>query len=86
MPRESSFRKVEKFGLVLVRFPPWFFARSERLSPAARGSVDGGRCMPNGPPKQSDLLRFIAEENKPQLVSLLLHAGERLPPGDDSTG
>eukprot|EP01048_Picozoa_sp_COSAG05_P007793 COSAG05_NODE_562_length_8653_cov_189.762333_3_plen_67_part_00 len=40
--------------------------------------------MQNGPPEQSDVLRFICEENKPQLVSLLLHAGERLPPGDDS--
>ena len=34
MSRESSFRKVEKFGLVLVRFPPLLLARSERLPPA----------------------------------------------------
>ena len=86
MPRESSFRKVEKFGLVLVRSPPLLLARSERLPPAARarGSVDCGRCMQNGPPEQSDVLRFICEENKPQLVSLLLHAGERLPPSNGS--
>ena len=85
MPRESSFRKVEKFGLVLVRFPLCFSrAPSDFRRPRARASVDCGRCMPNGPPEQSDLVRFIAEENKPQLVSLLLHAGERLPPGDDS--
>ena len=39
MPRESSFRKVEKFALVLVRFPPLLLARSERLPPAARARI-----------------------------------------------
>ena len=65
---------------------PLCFSRapSDFRRPRARGSVDCGRCMQNGAPEQSDLVRFIAEEHKPQLVSLLLHAGERLPLGDDS--
>ena len=66
--------------------PPPCFSRapSDFRRLRARGSVDCGRCMQNGPPEQSDVLRFICEENKPQLVSLVLHAGERLPPSNDS--
>eukprot|EP01048_Picozoa_sp_COSAG05_P017275 COSAG05_NODE_2332_length_3219_cov_8.397436_3_plen_72_part_00 len=45
MPRESSFRKVEKFGLVLVRFPPLLLARSERFPPAASARISRLRAV-----------------------------------------
>eukprot|EP01048_Picozoa_sp_COSAG05_P003609 COSAG05_NODE_171_length_15032_cov_41.734561_4_plen_80_part_00 len=39
--------------------------------------------MQNGPADQADLADFIARGNKPDLVELLRHAGERLPSGSD---
>ena len=41
--------------------------------------------MQNGPADQADLADFIARGNKPDLVALLRHAGERLPSGSDTT-
>ena len=40
--------------------------------------------MQNGPADQADLADFIARSNKPDLVELLRHAGERLPSGSDT--
>ena len=40
--------------------------------------------MKNGPADQADLADFIARSNKPDLVELLRHAGERLPSGSDT--
>ena len=40
--------------------------------------------MQNGPADQADLADFIARGNKPDLVALLRHAGERLPSGCDT--
>ena len=40
--------------------------------------------MQNGPADQADLADFIARGNKPDLVALLRHAGERLPSGSDT--
>ena len=40
--------------------------------------------MQDGPADQADLADFIARGNKPDLVALLRHAGERLPSGSDT--
>ena len=40
--------------------------------------------MQNGPADQADLADFVARSNKPDLVELLRHAGERLPSGSDT--
>ena len=41
--------------------------------------------MQDGPADQAELADFIARGNKPDLVALLRHAGERLPSGSDTT-
>ena len=50
----------------------------------ARSVLSLRRCMQNGPADQADLADFIARGNKPDLVALLRHAGERLPSGCDT--
>ena len=40
--------------------------------------------MQDGPADQAELAGFIARGNKPDLVALLRHAGERLPSGSDT--
>ena len=62
MPRESSFRKVEKFGIVLVRFPPLLFARSERLPPAARARISRLRTVHAKWPAQVGAKNAVASD------------------------
>ena len=67
--------------------PPLLFALS-RATSAERARASSSsffrRCMQNGPADQADLADFIARGNKPDLVALLRHAGERLPSGSDT--
>ena len=56
---------------------PLCFSRapSDFRRPRARGSVDCGRCMQNGPPEQSDLVRFIAVASRQRAAGRMADVG-----------
>jgi len=83
MENRRAAAQVTCFSSRELKHVTWAAALHHRRA-RARKQCFFRRCMQNGPADQADLADFIARGNKPDLVALLRHAGERLPSGSDT--